>query len=450
MVCWVIIKGIDKDKTLKYWYMKNICFYFQIHQPIRLKKYHFFQIGQDHYYYDDFQTEEKIRMLAEQAYLPANRTIADIIRSSNGKFKCAFSISGVALEQLEQYAPEVIDSFRALMETGCIEFLAEPYGHSLASVLDADEFEMQVNMHADKIENLFGKRPTTIRNAELIYSDEIGEIIAKMGFKSVLIEEAKHVMGWKSPNFVYSHAYLSKLKLLVRNSKFSEDISMRFSNPSWTDYPLTAEKFIGWISAAPAEENVFNIWMGYETFGIVQRTESGIFDFLKAIPYHAMENQIGFALPSEITKKKEPTGSLLVTFPTSWWGHEKDLSPWNGNDLQHEALEKLYSISVRVRMCNDKPLLHDWLMLQTSDHFRYMSHKEAYGSNYETPYEAFVNYMNVLADFLDRVHAQYPSSIDNEELNELLKTITHQEKEIATLAVEVKKLKARKTKSSEK
>jgi len=163
-----------------------------------------------------------------------------------------------------------------------------------------------------------------------------------------------------------------------------------------------------------------------------------------------MENQIGFALPSEITQKKEPTGSLLVTFPTSWWGHEKDLSPWNGNDLQHEALEKLYSISVRVRMCNDKPLLHDWLMLQTSDHFRYMSHKEAYGSNYETPYEAFVNYMNVLADFLDRVHAQYPSSIDNEELNELLKTITHQEKEIATLAVEVKKLKARKTKSSEK
>ncbi|MDD2285420.1 MAG: glycoside hydrolase family 57 protein [Paludibacter sp.] len=430
--------------------MKNICFYFQIHQPLRLKKYRFFQIGQDHYYYDDFHTEEKIRVLAEQSYLPANRIIADMIRSSNGKFKCAFSISGVALEQLEQYAPDVIDSFRELMKTGSIEFLTEPYGHSLASVFDADEFEMQVNMHADKIENLFGKRPTTLRNTELIYSDEIGETIAKMGFKTVLIEEAKHVMGWKSPNFVYSHAYLNKLKLLVRNNKLSEDIFMRFSSPSWEDYPLTAEKFIGWIASAPSEEKIFNIWMGYESLGVVQRPESGIFDFMKAIPYHAMEHQIGFALPGEIAKKNEATGSLLVTFPTSWWGHEKDLSPWNGNDLQYEALEKLYNISVRVRMCNDKPLLRDWLMLQTSDHFRYMSHKEAYGSHYESPYEAFVNYMNVLADFLDRVHAQYPSSIENEELNELLKTITHQEKEIATLEGEVKKLKARKIKTSDK
>lgn len=430
--------------------MKNICFYFQIHQPLRLKKYRFFQIGQDHYYYDDFQTEEKIRMVVEQSYLPANRTIADMIRSSNGKFKCAFSISGVALEQLEQYAPEVIDSFRELTATGSIEFLAEPYAHSLSSLFDVDEFELQVRMHADKIESLFGKRPTTLRNAELIYSDEIGEKIVSMGFKTVLIEEAKHVMGWKSPNFVYSHAYLNKLKLLVRNSKLSEDIFMRFSNHSWTDYPLTAEKFIGWISSAPSEEKVFNIWMGYESLGMVQHHESGIFEFLKAIPYHAMEQQIGFALPSEITKKNEPTGSLLVPFPISWWGHEKDLSPWNGNDLQHEALEKLYNVGVRVRMTNDKPLLHDWLMLQTSDHFRYMSHKEAYGSQYESAYDAFVNYMNVLADFLDRVNAQFPSGIDNEELNELLTTITHQEKEIATLEEEVKKLKARKAKTSEK
>ena len=430
--------------------MKNICFYFQIHQPLKLKKYHFFQIGQDHYYYDDFQAEEKIRMLTEQSYLPANRTIADMIRSSNGKFKCAFSISGVALEQLEQYAPEVIDSFRELAATGSIEFLAEPYAHSLSSVFDADEFEMQVTMHADKIESLFGKRPTTLRNAELIYSDEIGEKIFDMGFKTVLIEEAKHVMGWKSPNFIYSHAYLNKLKLLVRNSKLSEDIFMRFSTPSWEDYPLTAEKFINWISSTPSEEKVFNIWMGYESLGLVQRPETGIFDFLRAIPYHAMEQQIGFALPSEITRKNEVTGSLLVPFPTSWWGHEKDLSPWNGNDLQHEALEKLYSVSVRVRMCNDKPLLQDWLMLQTTDHFRYMSHKEAYGSHYESPYDAFVNYMNVLADFLDRVNAQYPSNIDNEELNELLKTITHQEKEIATLEEEIKKLKTKKAKAAEK
>ena len=428
--------------------MKNICFYFQIHQPLRLKKYHFFQIGQDHYYYDDFQIEEKICALVEQSYLPANRTIAEMIRSSNGKFKCAFSISGVALEQLEQYAPEVIDSFKELASTGSVEFLAEPYAHSLSSIFDTDEFEMQVKMHADKIENLFGKRPTALRNAELIYSDEIGETIAKMGFKTVLIEEAKHVMGWKSPNFVYSHSHLNKLKLLVRNQKLSEDIYLRFSHPSWTDYPLTAEKYIGWIAATPPEEKVFNIWMGYESLGTMQRAESGIFEFLKAIPYHAIEQQIGFMLPSEVTKKHEITGSLLVPFPTSWWGHEKDLSPWNGNDLQLEALNKLYSLSERVRMCKDKPLMRDWLMLQTTDHFRFMSHKDAYGTNYETAYEAFMNYMNVLADFLDRVNAQYPSSIDNEELNALLKTINNQEKEIEKLEEELKKLKARKQKAS--
>jgi alpha-amylase len=427
--------------------MKNICFYFQIHEPIRLKKYRFFQIGQDHYYYDDFQIEEKISVLAEQSYLPANRIIADMIRSSNGKFKCAFSISGVALEQLEQYAPEVIDSFRDLSKTGSVEFLAETYAHSLSSVFDADEFEMQVTMHADKMESLFGKRPTVFRNSELIYSDEIGEAVAKMGFKTMLIEEAKHVMGWKSPNFVYAHSHLSKLKLLVRNLKLSEDISLRFSHRSWSDFPMTAEKFVGWIAATPSEEKIFNIWMGYESLGMVQRPETGIFEFLKAIPYHAMENQIGFVLPSEASKKQEVAGSLFIPFPTSWWGHEKELSPWNGNDLQHEALDKLYSISVRVRMCKDKPLLHDWLMLQTTEHFRYMSHKDAYGSNYETAYEAFMNYMNVLADFLERVNAEYPSTIDNEELNELLKTINHQEKEIEILETEVKKLKARKAKT---
>jgi alpha-amylase len=413
-----------------------------------LKKYRFIQISHDHYYYDDFQIEEKIRYLVENSYLPANRTIAEMIRSSNGKFKCTFSISGVALEQLEQYAPEVIDSFKELAKTGSVEFLAEPYAHSLASVFDATEFERQVKLHADKIFNLFEKKPTVLRNSELIYSDEIGETILKMGYKTVLVEEARHVLGWKSPNYLYTHSWLPKLKLLVRNVKLSEDIFMRFSNTSWTDFPLSAEKYTGWIASSPAEEQIFNIWMGYETFGVSQHANSGIFDFLKAIPYHAMEKQIGFMLPSEISKKNEPAGSLSVPYPTSWWGHEKDLSPWNGNDLQNEALTKLYSVGERVRMCKDKPLLRDWLMLQTSENFRYMSHKDAYGTNYETAYEAFMNYMNVLADFLERVESQYPSTVDNEELNELLKTINQQEKEIANLEEEVKKLKARKTKVS--
>lgn len=429
--------------------MRNICFYFQIHQPLRLKRYRFFEIGQDHYYYDDFQTEDRIRTLVEQSYLTANRTISEMIRSSNGKFKCAFSISGVALEQLEQYAPEVIDSFKELANTGSVEFLGETYAHSLSSIYDTNEFESQIKAHADKIESLFGHRPTAFRNSELIYSDEIGEIISKAGFKVMLIDEAKHILGWKSPNFVYNHSYISKFKLLIRNQKFSDDIGFRFSHNNWQDYPLTAEKFIGWLAAMPENEKLVNLWMSYESFGLYQPAFTGIFDFLKALPYHAMEQKMSFATPTEAAKKNESAGAITTPYPISWAGHEKDLSPWTGNDLQQEALNKLYAVGERVRLCQDKSLQHDWLMLQSTDHFRYMSHKDAVGTNFDNAYEAFMNYMNVLADFLERVDYQYPTSIENEELNELLKTINNQDKEIEELEAEVKKLKARKTKSSE-
>lgn len=429
--------------------MRNICFYFQIHQPLRLKRYRFFEIGQDHYYYDDFQTEDRIRTLVEQSYLTANRTISEMIRSSNGKFKCAFSISGVALEQLEQYAPEVIDSFKELANTGSVEFLGETYAHSLSSIYDTNEFESQIKAHADKIESLFGHRPTAFRNSELIYSDEIGEIISKAGFKVMLIDEAKHILGWKSPNFVYNHSYISKFKLLIRNQKFSDDIGFRFSHNNWQDYPLTAEKFIGWLAAMPENEKLVNLWMSYESFGLYQPAFTGIFDFLKALPYHAMEQKMSFVTPTEAAKKNESAGAITTPYPISWAGHEKDLSPWTGNDLQQEALNKLYAVGERVRLCQDKSLQHDWLMLQSTDHFRYMSHKDAVGTNFDNAYEAFMNYMNVLADFLERVDYQYPTSIENEELNELLKTINNQDKEIEELEAEVKKLKARKTKSSE-
>ena len=425
--------------------MKNICFYFEIHQPLRLKRYRFFEIGQDHYYYDDFQAEERIRAMAEQSYLPANRTIAEMIRSSNGKFKCAFSISGVALEQLEQYAPEVIDSFKELAQTGSIEFLAEPYAHSLASLYDTDEFVRQINLHAEKLESLFGKKPTAVRNSELIYSNEIGEIVSKLGYKTILIEQVKDVLGWKSPNYIYCHPSISKLKLLVRNNKLSDDISFRFSNRNWSEFPLTSEKFIGKIAETPETESIFNVWMGYEALGFYQHPESGIFEFLKAMPYHAIEQGIGFVLPSDAPKKSDTADSLSYTHPTSW-AESKDISVWNGNDLQHEALSKLYAVSERVHLCNDKPLQHDWLLLQTTDNFRYMSHYDSFGSNYVSPYEAFTNYMNVLADFLDRVDAQYPTNIENEELNELLKTINNQEKEIEKLESEIRKLKPRKEK----
>ncbi len=424
--------------------MRNICLYFQIHLPFRLKRYRFFEIGQDHYYYDDFQTEDRIRNTVEQSYLTANRTITDMIRSSNGKFRCAFSISGPALEQLEQFAPEVIDSFKELSKTGSVEFLVEPFAHSLSSIFDADEFERQVTKHANKIEELFGKRPTTLVNSELIYSDDIGSLVSKMGYKAMLIDEAKHILGWKSPNFVYSHISNPKLKLLVRNQKLSDDIAFRFAGSM-----LSAEKFISWIAGLPADEKTITLGMGYEVLGMTQPAHTGIFDFLKALPYHAMEQNMSFVLPAELAKKIDSAGSLSVPYPISWVGNEKDLTPWTGNDLQQEALNKLYAVGERVRLCSDKPLLLDWMLLQTTDHFRYMSHKDAYGTNFESAYDAFMNYMNILADFLERVDAQYPTTIENEELNELLKTINHLEIQNDELVAEIKKLKARKAKVAE-
>lgn len=425
--------------------MKNICFYFELHQPVPFRKYKFFEIGQDHYYVDDFQTGDKIRHLAEISYLPANNLILDMIRVTQGKFKCAFSISGIMLEQLEQYAPEVIDSFKELAKTESVEFLAETYAHSLASVYDENEFERQVKLHSAKVESLFGKKPTAFRNTELIYSDEIGEMVNKMGYKTVLIEEAKHVLGWKSPNHIYTHSYLPKLKLLIRNNGMSNDIAFRFSNRSWDKYPLDAQKFISWISDMDTDEEIVNIWMGYDALGVYQSAQSGIFDFIKALPSFAMEHELGFVTPSEATKKIEAKDALPCPYPISWSAN-KDLTAWNGNDLQNEALSKLYAVSERVRMCKDKPLLHDWLFLQISDHFRFMSHNDAFGTYYVSPYEAFLNYMNILADFLDRVDAQYPTSIDNEELNELLKTINNQEKEIESLEKQLKTARARKAK----
>ncbi len=421
--------------------MRNICFYFQIHTPFRLKRYRFFDIGQDHYYYDDFQTEDRIRYIAEQSYITANRTISEMIRSSNGKFKCAFSISGPAIEQLEQYAPELIDSFKELAKTGSVEFLAEPYAYSLASVFDSDEFERQVKQHSNKIEELFGKKPTAFVNSEMIYSDEIGDKVLKMGYKTILIDEAKHVLGWKSPNYVYSNAFNPKLKLIVRNQKLSDDIAFRFPH-----LMLTAETFIDNISRMPESEQIVMLGFGYEALGVTQPANTGIFEFLKALPYYAMEQNISFALPSEITKKFESAGALSVPYTISWVGADKNLTPWMGNDLQNEALNKLYAYGERVRMCTDRPLLRDWLLLQSTDNFRYMSHKDPWGSNFENAYDAFMNYMNILGDFLERVDAQYPTTIENEELNVLLKTINNLEIKNNELLEQLSKAKSKKVK----
>ena len=424
--------------------MKAICFYFQIHQPFRLKRYRFFDIGNDHYYYDDFANDDIVTRIAHKSYIPAAEALLRMIESSKGKFRCALSISGTALEQFEQYVPEFIDLLKKLADTGNVEFLAETYAHSLSSLIDPEEFAQQVKSHDDKIFELFGQHPKVLRNTELIYCDEMAPMIYDLGYKGCLTEGAKHILGWKSPNYVYSAATCPKLKLLLKNDKLSDDISFRFSNHEWDAYPLTADKYIDWIANTPAEEQVINLFMSLETFGEIQPRESGIFQFLEALPRFAEQKGIDFWTPSEVVSKCKAVDTLSVLHPISWADEARDTSAWLGNKLQNEAFNKLYSVAERVRLCTDRRLKQDWTYLQASDHFFYMSTKHmndgavhAMFSPYETPFQAFTNYMNVLADFIVRVEEQYPLSIENEELNSLLTTIRNQATEIEALNKEV-------------
>ncbi|MDR3262142.1 MAG: glycoside hydrolase family 57 protein [Tannerella sp.] len=414
--------------------MKTICFYFQIHQPFRLRRYRFFDIGNSHYYYDDFQNEDIFRRIAEKCYLPANRAIMEMIAKSGGKFKVAFSISGTALEQMEIYSPEALDSFRELARLENVEFLTETYAHSLSSLGDPEEFKAEVKKHRDKIHSLFGVRPKVFRNTELIYSDDIAELVYELGFKGMLTEGAKHVLGWKSPNYVYASAVRPQLKLLLKNDRFGYDLLARFGDYSWNEYPLTADKYISWIASTPEPEKIFSLFMNYEMLGAMHTAETGIFEFFKAIPRYAEKNNISFSLPSEIFHSKGIADTISVPYPMSWVDEEKDCSSWLGNVLQQEAFQQINKISERVRLCEDRRIKQDWIYLQSSDHFYYMNTKH-YNlfSPYDNPYDAFNNYMNVLSDFILRVQAQFPSSIENEELNSLLTTIRNQAKEIKQL-----------------
>lgn len=427
--------------------MKAICFYFQIHQPFRLKRYRFFDIGNDHYYYDDFTNDDIVTRIAQRSYIPAAESLLRMLEQ-HPNFRFALSITGVALEQCEQYVPEFIDLLKKLAATGRVEFLAETYAHSLSSLTDPEEFASQVKVHDDKIRELFGVTPKVLRNTELIYCDEMAPQILSMGYKGVITEGAKHILGWKSPNYVYSAASAPKLKILLRNAKMSDDIAKRFSNTEWDAYPLTADKYIDWIASTPAEEQIINLSMNLETFGEFQTRETGIFQFLEALPYFAKERGVEFVTPTEAISKLKPVGELSIMHPISWTDESRDTTAWLGNKLQNEAFEKLYSVSERVRLCDDRRLKQDWYYLQAADHLFYMATKHfadgAAHSNfspYETPFQAFTNYMNVLADFIVRVEEQYPLSIDNEELNALLTTIRNQEQEIETLNKEVSSMR---------
>lgn len=434
--------------------MRTICLYFQVHQPFRFRRYRFFDIGNDHYYYDDYSNESILNKVAQKCYLPTNELMLDLIQKHEGKFKVSYSISGIAMEQFRLYAPEVLESFRKLADTGQVEFLSETFAHSLSSLKGRQEFERQVKAHKTLTKEYFGQVPKVFRNTELIYSDEIGAMVASMGYKAMLTEGAKHVLGWKSPNYLYCNAINPKLKLLLKNFKLSDDIAFRFSNQGWDEYPLTAEKYVDWLNQTPEEEEVINLFMDYETFGEHQWKETGIFDFLAALPGAVLNNSpFSFSTPSEVVDNLQVVSAVQVPNPISWADEERDLTAWLGNEMQNEAFNKLYSLTDKVNSLDDAAIKQDFDYLQVSDHFYYMSTKffsdgevHSYFNPYDTPYDAFINYMNVLSDFEIRVNAAIQTS-DDDDVARLSKIIKEKEEQLEKLE---KRLAVKKTSTPKK
>ena len=427
--------------------MKTICLYFEIHQNIQLKRYRFFDIGTDHYYYDDYEDERLITDVANRSYMPALEALGEMLKEHPGFFKVAFSLSGVGMEQLEIHAPQVLEKLQELNQTGCVEFLAEPYSHGLASLANEESFAKEVKRQCQKMKEYFGKEPQVLRNSSLIYSDEIGAQAAQMGFKGMLTEGARHVLGWKSPHYVYNCALAPNLKLLLRDVNLSDDISLRFSNVEWEGYPLFADNYVDRIANFPGEEHVVNIFMELSALGVAQPLSSNILDFLKALPECAKQRGISFSTPSEICETMTSVGALDVPDTLSWTDEERDVSSWLGNPMQREAFNKLYSVADRVRIADDPRINQDWDYLQASNNFRQMTTKPSQvgidRGIYASPFDAFTNYMNILGDFIARVNSLYPESVDNDELASLLTTIKNQDEEIEMKNKEIIRLQTK-------
>jgi len=414
---------------------------------IQLKRYRFFDIGTDHYYYDDYENERRISDIAERSYMPALNTLLEMIREHKGFFKVAFSLSGVGMEQLEMHAPQVIEKLQELNSTGCVEFLAEPYSHGLASLASEESFAAEVKRQCAKMREYFGQEPKVLRNSSLIYSDDIGLQAAEMGFKGMLTEGAKHVLGWKSPHYIYNCALAPKLKLLLRDVTLSDDISLRFNNAQWEEYPLFADTYVDKIARYGDSEKNINIFMELSALGIAQPLSSNILEFLRAIPKCARQRGITFATPTEICSTTASVGALDVPDTLSWTDEERDVSSWLGNPMQREAFDKLYGVAERVRIANDPRINQDWDYLQASNNFRLMTTKPSnIGIDrgiYSSAFDAFTNYMNILGDFLSRVNSLYPDDIDNEELSSLLNTIKNQDEEIEMKNKEIIRLQTK-------
>lgn len=427
--------------------MKTICLYFEIHQNIQLKRYRFFDIGTDHYYYDDYEDERLITDVANRSYMPALEALGEMLKEHPGFFKVAFSLSGVGMEQLEIHAPQVLEKLQELNQTGCVEFLAEPYSHGLASLANEESFAKEVKRQCQKMKEYFGKEPKVLRNSSLIYSDDIGAQVSQMGFKGMLTEGARHVLGWKSPHYVYNCALAPNLKLLLRDVNLSDDISLRFSNVDWEGYPLFADNYVDRIANFPGEEHVVNIFMELSALGVAQPLSSNILDFIKALPECAKQRGLTFSTPSEICDTMPSVGALDVPDTLSWTDEERDVSSWLGNPMQREAFNKLYSVADRVRIADDPRINQDWDYLQASNNFRQMTTKPSQvgidRGIYASPFDAFTNYMNILGDFIARVNSLYPESVDNDELASLLTTIKNQDEEIEMKNKEITRLQTK-------
>ena len=435
--------------------MPSICFYFQVHQPYRLRHYTFFEMGQDHFYEDVAANSAILYKVANKCYLPMNALLLRMIRKWEGKFKIAFSISGVALDQFKEYQPEIIDSFYRLVDTGCCEIISETYAHSLAALYDPEEFKEQVKMHDDMVKDLFGVTPTVFRNTELIYRNDIANLVEDMGYKAILTEGADHVLGWRSPNFVYQPSTCNKIKLLLKNYKLSDDIAFRFGNRAWEEWPLTADKFAHWAHAINGNGELSNLFMDYETFGEHQWASTGIFDFMEALPEAIFRNpDFDFVTPSEAAERYKPIAKIDVPNAISWADVERDLTAWLGNDMEHDAIEAVYRLHDKIHAINDEGLTRTWRRLQTSDHFYYMCTKwfsdgdvHKYFNPYGTPYDAYINYMNVLSDFTMDIDermkeiAPEPETVPTEEVTALEDELAKAKEALAAAKKELSQVK---------
>ncbi len=382
--------------------MPDICIYAQVHQPYRLRRYRLFDIGTDTGYFDDETNRHILRRVGDKCYLPTNRLLADLIRRSEGRFKIALSLSGVLLEQCAEFAPDVLESFQDLVATGGVELLGETYYHSLSSLGNTEEFGQQVLRHRETIERFFGQRPAVFRNTELIYWDGLAPEIARLGFQGAMVEGASHVMDWRSSNFVYQAASAPGLRLIPRNFQLSDDVGFRFSNRDWHDWPVTADKYAGWIAGSPGDS--MHLFVDYETFGEHQWEDTGIFGFLEHLPVECDRRGLRFVHPSTLAARP-PVAPLSFPRPTSWADVERDTTAWLGNRMQHAAQERLYGMREAVLASGDGCRIEDWHRLTTSDHLYYMCTKwfadgdvHKYFSPYESPYDAFVAFMNALSD----------------------------------------------------